>query len=166
MAEAEDVLLEAAERATAATRALWASSRAPEGPPALELATLRRSLQVLIGACFGIEPPLVATDPPPPPGRLARRFGRVPLWRWQPSAPAFTDGERIFLPRRLSLAGGEARARALLRVTALGLAARIVRGAPLCCPADPLARDVFWIVDGAAGERRLEAELPGLGPEL
>lgn len=164
MAEAEGVLLEAAERALAATRALWARGRpAAAGPPALELADLRGPLAVLIEACLGVEAPLVATDPAPAPGRLARGLGRLPPWRLAPAAPAFTDGERIFLPRRLPLSEDS---HALLRATALGLARRIVRGAPRCCPEAPLARDVFWLVEGAAGDRWLEAELPGLAPAL
>lgn len=166
MAEAEAVLLEAAERATAAMRARWARGRGAEASRGLALAAMRRSLQVLVGACFGIEPPLVATDAPPPPGVLARRLGGLAPWRRRPAAPAFTDGVRIHLPRVVTLEHGEAHARALLRATALGLAGRIVRGSPSWCPREPLARDLFWIADGAACERWLAAELPGLAPEL
>ena len=166
MAEAEDVLIEAAERVTAATRALWARGRASDAPAGVELAALRPRLQVLVRACFGVECPIVATDPQPAPGRLAQAFGRPPPWRVRPAAPAFTDGVRIFLPRRLYLVVGEAAAHARYRITALGLADRITRGAPSHCPGGPIARDVFWAVDGALGERRLVAELPGLAPEL
>lgn len=167
MAEAEEVLIDAAERTTAAMRALWARRRedAPRaaGP---ELAPLRASLQLLVRACFGVELAIVATDPRPPPGRLARTLGDLPPWHARPEAPAFTDGARLFLPRRLSVDGGEPAARARWRVTALGLAGRLARGALAWCPSEPRARDVYWAADGALGDHRLAAELPGLAGEL
>lgn len=167
MAEAEDVLIEAAERVTAATRALWARDGASRKPAAaVELAALRPTLQVLVRACFGRELPIVATDPAPAPGRLARTFGGLPPWRERPGAPAFTDGARLFLPRRLPRADGEEAARALYRATALGLVARLARDSLAHCPVDPRARDAYWAADGALGDCWLAGELPGLAHEL
>lgn len=166
MAEAEDVLVEAAERVTASTRAMWARRRAPDTPEVVRLADLRPWLQVLLRACFATDHPLVATDPAPARGRLARTLGRMPTWEANPEAAAFTDGTRIFLPRQLPVSSPADPPRERFRVTALGLAGRIARGSLLSGSTDPLARDVFWAAEGALVEWRLEDELPGLAPEL
>ncbi len=166
MAEAEDILVEAAERVTARTRAMWARRHAPDAPEVVRLADLRPWLQVLLRACFGTDHPLVATDPAPARGRLARALGRIPVWEANPAPDAFTDGTRIFLPRQLPVSSSAGLPRERFRVTALGLAGRIARGSLLSASADPLARDVFWGAEGALVEWRLERELPGLAPEL
>jgi len=166
MAEAEEILIEAAERATAATREMWAHKRAARAPETVSLSELRPWLQVLLQACHGTDAPLQATDPPPARGRLARHLGRVPPWEWQPAAVAFTDGTRIFLPRRLPRSSSEGPAPERFRMAALGLSGRLQRGAVRWCPPSPLARDIFWAADGMIGDRRLADELPGLASEL
>lgn len=166
MAEPEEILIEAAERATARARAMWARRRAPDAPEVVRLVDLRPWLQVLLRACFGTDPPLVATDPAPARGRLARALGRMPAWDANPEAAAFTDGTRIFLPRQLPVSGRADPPRERFRVTALGLAGRIARGSLLPAPAGALARDVFWGAEGALVEWTLERELPGLASEL
>jgi len=166
MAEAEEILIEAAERATAATRAMWARRRAARAPETVSLSELRPWLQVLLRACYGTDAPLQAMDPAPGRGRLARRLGRIPPWEWQPAAVAFTDGTRLFLPRQLLRSSPEGPASVRFRMAALGLAGRLQRDAVRCCPTALLARDVFWAADGRIGDRRLADELPGLAPEL
>jgi nitric oxide reductase NorD protein len=166
MAEPEEILIDAAERVTASTRAMWARRRARDAPETVSLAELRSWLQVLLRACFDADPPLLATDPAPAHGRLARTVGRVPSWQAKPAAAAFTDGTRLFLPRQLPLAAAVDPPRERFRMTALGLAARIARDSVRCCPREPLARDLYWSAQGAISDRCLAEELPGLAPEL
>ncbi len=166
MAEAEGILIEAIERATAPARAMWASRRAALAPETVALAELRPWLQVLLRACYGADHPLVASDPAPPRGRLARTLGRVAPWERQPAAVAFTDGARIFLPRELPRSSAEGEPRERFVMAALGLAGRLHREAVRCCPDAPLARDLFWAAQGLIGDRSLADELPGLAPEL
>jgi len=163
--EAEAVLIEAAERIRETLR-----GRQTRGPgSAGHLGAFRAArgrLGVLLWACFERELPVVATDPAPRPGWLARRLGGLPPWRLAPEAPIFSDGHRLFLPRALLEAGADPEAGAALRIAALGLAARLERGSLLVCPEDPVARDLFWSAEGAVVGRVLAERLPGLAPAL
>src|SRR5262245_62284861 len=117
MPEAEDVILEAAEHATAAARALWKRARVPERGVALD--DVARPLGLLLTACLGGPWPVRPSDPPPPAGWLARRLGKPPPWAIAPLAQGFTDGTHIFLPRRLELEGVQIAARRLLSLVPL-----------------------------------------------
>src|SRR5690606_13165089 len=136
---------------------LWARQAEPAaGPPAVALADLRRPLEVLIEACFGLAPPLVATDPPPVPGRLARGLGRLPPWRLRPAAPAFPGGERLFLPPAPPARGPD---RGLLRARA---AAGRHRSAARARPARARPRPpaALAAAPGGAGLHGRRAHLP------
>ena len=167
MPEAEDVILEAAERATAAARALWRRGRsASAGARGVALDDVERPLGLLLTACLGGRWPLCPSDPPPAAGWLARRLGKPPPWEIAPPARGFTDGTQIFLPRRLERASAEIGDREVLRLLALSLGARIAGGSLAICPVHPVARDLFWAADGARIDAWLAAELPGLGDAI
>ena len=87
-------------------------------------------------------------------------------WQTSPTDEAFTDDERIFLPRRLTVSGQEISEAELLRLTALLLATRIVGGAVAATPPDPFARDVHWATEAARADRRLADEFPGLAAAI
>jgi hypothetical protein len=162
MAEAEDVLLHAAEQVTAATRAWWRRHRPLEGPPGTALVDISRRLSAVIQACFGHAWPLIPSDPDAAPTWLATRLRKLPPWVRDGRAHAFSDGAHIFLPRYLDVFGDPIRETDFLRLTALMLAARLARGSVERCPAHPVARDLFWAVDGAVVEGLLTTEFPNL----
>lgn len=166
MPEAEDVLLDAAERVTAAARALWSRQRPPPVEPGVALADVERRISWMLAACFGGERRVRPIDAAPRPGRLARWFGGLTPWELAPAPEPATDGERIFLPRRLAVAATDAGNHALFRVMSLVLAERLARGSIDEMPESPIERDLFWIADGAAAELGLLRELPGLRPAI
>jgi nitric oxide reductase NorD protein len=165
MPEAEDVILEAAERATAAARALWRRA-GPVDARGVALDEIERTLGFLLAACLGYRWPLCPSDAPPPAGWLARRLGKPPPWEIAPLPQGFTDGTQIFLPRRLELAGAESDERRSLYLLALSLGARIVGGSMALCPPQGVARDLFWAADGARIDAWLAEELPGFGDAI
>jgi nitric oxide reductase NorD protein len=164
--EAEDVLIDAAERATEAARSLWRRRQEPAPVRGATLEDAARRLGFLLSACFGSEWPLVPSDPPPRAGWLARRLGNPAPWEIAPEPVGFTDGTQIFLPRRLEVFGTEAEDHGLLRLMALSLGARLARGSIEICPGPAQARDLFWAADGARIDGWITVELPGLGPQV
>lgn len=163
MPEAEDVILEAAERATAAARTLWKRGRPASAPTrGLALDECERPLGFLLTACLGGHWPILASDPPAAAGWLARRLGNPPPWMIAPSVQGFTDGTQLFLPRQLELSSTDVGDREALRLLALSLGARIADGSVALCPVQPVARDLFWAADGARIDAWLAEELPGL----
>lgn len=169
MAEAEDVILDAAERTVRAVREAWRRGDAAAPAPGTALADVRRRLTLFVRAALGREWPLVAVDPPPAPTWLRRVLGAPPPWRSATALAApSTDGAQLFLPRRVDTGRGLEADLGLLRVMALGQAARLARGlGPGPRPGEtPLVRDLRWLSEAAALDAWLAAELPGLAPEL
>jgi hypothetical protein len=91
MAEAEDVILHTAERASATAAALW-RRRPTEEAPGIALADVSRRLSVLIHACLGRSWPLLPVDPEAAPNWLARRLRKLPPWADNQQPQAFSDG--------------------------------------------------------------------------
>jgi nitric oxide reductase NorD protein len=165
MPEAEDVVLDVAERATAAARALW-RRRASAEARGVALDDVERALGFLLAACLGDRWPLCPSDAPPPAGWLARRLGKPAPWEIAPRAQGFTDGTQIFLPRRLELADAASDERRSLQLLALSLGVRMVGGSIALCPPQGVARDLFWAADGARIDAWLAEELPGFGDAI
>jgi len=167
--EAEDVVLHAAERATHALRALWRRRDVAALAGGVSLAKEERRLAIWIDATVGTRFALGACDPAPAAtgfaGWLARHLGDRPPWADRPVARTFADGERIFVPRHLDETDLEL-ARTRLLLMALGQARRASRGSLAALPAEPAARDVYWSLDGAAGDAWLAARWPGLVPAI
>ena len=128
----------------------------------MALVEVSRRLNVLIQACLGRTWPLIPTDPDAAPTWLTARLRQLPPWVRDRGAHAFSDGVHLFLPRHLDIFGDKARDGDLLRLMALILAARLGRGSVARCPTHPVARDLFWAVDGTVVEGLLSMEFPGL----
>lgn len=166
MPEAEDVVLEAVERTALALRSLWERGLPPEENAAVRFARERRRLDAWLRACFGRAWPLAPADDPLPPRWLARTLGGHAPWARVRVASATTDGRTIVLPRDPAAESGRLEAHDLRLLMVLGLGARLDRESVECCPVDPVARDVFWSVEGAFAEARLLRDLPGLGVRI
>jgi nitric oxide reductase NorD protein len=163
MADAEDVLLAAAEHVGAATRALW--QRHAEDPGAAHAAAAERRLAAWL-AVLGAEPlALTAWEAPPKLRWLARTLGRPAPWQERPRAVAWSDGRQLFLPAAaLRSAAPEDAARVLLAALAQGQ--RVARGRLPDPAARAVARDVRFVLEAALGDAELAAALPGLAPAL
>jgi nitric oxide reductase NorD protein len=176
MAEAEDVLLEIAERATAPLRARW--RRSLEGPlPVHEPLPVhgpdadgrlpqpwRRELQVFLVALFGRT--FVVHDLPPARSRsaLLRMVSNRVREEQDHAGVPYTDGRALYVGAPPARLAGDASH--LLRSDALCasllLAARHARESLRWLPEDRLARDLFWIEDASAAETLVTDAMPGL----
>lgn len=164
MAEAEDVLVDAARHATVFARRLWAQRRPEQRPDVIELAGLAERLAILVQAVFGFHPPLRVSQAPAPHTLLMRVFRNNTLPRHSFAIPA-TDGSAIWLPRLLS---GAATAMRDYRCMTLLQAMRIARGSAShleLALADRVA-DLYLLIEAAAADRTLEALLPGMAADL
>ncbi|HEY9571630.1 MAG TPA: hypothetical protein VIR76_00755, partial [Pusillimonas sp.] len=74
MAEAEDVITDAARHATIYARDLWLRKRSGTQPELLVLAQAAARLDLLINAVFGLSHPLRPAHPPAIPTLLTRLF--------------------------------------------------------------------------------------------
>ncbi len=167
MAEAEDVITDAARHATVYARALWRRHRPlPPGPPQLLLADVAKRLDLLIAAVFGRSYPLRVAQVPAPPTFLTRVFRRREGPRRQAAIPG-TDGVSLWLPASAGRADDPA-ALPRLRAMALLQAMRAERGSAPGWPRDgtPLLRDLYLLAEAQASEAALERLLPGLAPVL
>lgn len=167
-------------------RAAWRRLRPVPEPPVLRLEDVRRRLEILIAAVYERPIPIVAAEPPRPPGFARRLFfpeprhlrGAVPL-------PA-SDSERVHLPPRLDAPEGEAEALARYRLLAIGQAERLARGTARWTPdlnvrwnrrlvdagvlanTDdfPRIRDLYLLLESAAVDEAVMRAVPGLAPAL
>src|SRR3546814_17194702 len=97
MAEAEDVITDAARHATIYARDLWLRKRSGTQPELLVLAQAAARLDLLINAVFGLSHPLRPAHPPAIPTLLTRLFRRPDVLPSRLPMPA-TDGSTIWLP--------------------------------------------------------------------
>ena len=166
MAEAEDVIVDAARHATVFARELWKRHRPDDAPSKLMLSDVAARLDLLITAVFDLSVRVRVAQPPAPGTFLGWLFKRAAAPMPKRAVPA-TDGLSIWLPRD---AGTRASSEALryFRCLALTQAARAQRGAAVVASAlhDPLARSVFLLLEAHAVDCELAASLPGLAPEL
>lgn len=165
MAEAEDVLVDAARHATVFARRLWAQRRPERRPEALELASIAERLTILVQAVFGLHATLRVAQEPAPPTLLTRVFRSELLPRHSGAIPA-TDGFSIWLPRRLP--GAPAAVLAQYRCMALLQAVRATRGSAhhLGTAQSGGFADLYLLIEAAAGEQTLTVLLPGMAAEL
>lgn len=164
MAEAEDVITDAARHATAFAQDLWRRRRPVAGPAGIALADVVRRLDLLIASVFGARFRLRAAQAPPPPTFLGRLFLRGAA-RAQQAIPA-TDGRDIWLPSMLPFQQGGSME--TYRLLALQQAMRAWRQAPQACAmeSEPLVREAFLLYEAHAADRELTAWLPGLAEPL
>jgi len=167
MAEAEDVLVDVARRATTFARALWRRhvAKAP-APPTVRLADVASRLDLLIRSVFGTGYPIRAARPPAPVTLLSRAFLRRELPRAAVAVPS-TDGVSLWLPSDSGLVDAE-RGLERLRLMGLAQAMRASRGsAQLMARLEnvPLHRDLYLLLEAQAADEELVRLLPGLvGP--
>ncbi|MES2717040.1 MAG: VWA domain-containing protein [Pseudomonadota bacterium] len=169
MAEAEDVITDAALRATNLVQAAWRRHRARHAataPPPLVLADVAQRLDLLIVAVFGRACPLRTAQAPARSTWLARRLQRQHQPRVQAAVPA-TDGSSIWLPAETGL-GDATLALARFRTVALQQAMRAVRGsaAGAGSGATPLAQALYLLIEAHAADAALAQLLPGLQAPL
>ncbi len=165
MSEPEDVLLEAAHYVGTATRALWERQAEPRDAAQRRAARAERRIAAWLAAGFETALPVLAWDAPPTPSWLARALGRPAPWQERPVAAAWTDGERIFLPRaRLEGEATEDANQLLLAALAQGL--RVARGRASRAPHSAQEADVQFAREAAQGDAELAAAFPGLAPLL
>ena len=166
MAEAEDVITDAARHATSFVQALWRRHRSTEPPmPMLALADVAPRLDLLILAVFGQASALRVAQVPARATFLERAFQRQHRPRVTGALPA-TDGLGIWLPAEAGLPE-PAQAMVRFRVAALRQAMRAARGSAVGAGkhATPLERDLYLLIEAAAADADLIRRLPGLqGP--
>jgi nitric oxide reductase NorD protein len=166
MAEAEEVIADAARHATNYAQALWRRRAERNAKAPLSLAELAPRLGLLIAAVTGRALPLSAAQRPAPPTLLTRLFRRSDGPRWTSALPA-TDGVRIWLPADLAPLSSEA-ALSQYRVLALQQAMRVVRESARFWPGprDALLGDLYLLFEAMAADSDLVRTLPGMAAPL
>lgn len=166
MAEAEDVVIDAARHATVFIRDTWRRhyAREPEAP--IAMASLVQRLDLLVSAVFGTSLPLRVALPPARPTVLHRLFRRHAYPCHARALPA-TNGDIIWLPADLGTRDPVV-ASELYRAMALQQAQRAVRGGSqsIARERDALLRDTALVLEAHAAEREVARRLPGLVPAL
>ena len=164
MAEAEDVLISAAERAANAARRARAKRRGAEGREPDPTSALLRLERWLV-ACFGHSWPLVLCDRPSPASWLRRSLDRPAPWELDPPLVVETDGARLLLPRE-AFGVNDRELGESAHLAALALGRRLAQGERWEIETTPLARDVRWALEAARGDAELATLLPGLAASL
>jgi nitric oxide reductase NorD protein len=166
MAEAEDVIVDAARHATSYAMDLWRRNRPPEpGAPKIALSDVRARLELLLEGAFGRAFPIRPAYPPRPATLLERLMRREKRAGAGTALPA-TDGAAIYLPRELM--GEPDWGIELYRVAALQQAYRCLRDTAKAYPRrEPLiVGDLFLLSELKATERALVALLPGVAAAM
>lgn len=169
MAEAEDVITDAALHATKFVQGVWRRHRArsaePPGAP-LSLSDVAPRLDLLIVAVLGRSIALRTAQGPARSTWLARQFQRGHFPRASGAIPA-TDGTHIWLPLHSGL-DDATQALERFRTVALQQAMRVARGsaAGIDSGATPLVRDLYWLLEAHAADVALARLLPGLAEPL
>ncbi|HVH12073.1 MAG TPA: hypothetical protein VM759_03425 [Longimicrobium sp.] len=136
----------------------------PVETPVVRLDEVRRRLEVLLAALYGQAIPIVPLDA----ARAAsgRRMARPPAHLRATDPVAAGDGERIHLPPQLDASDGVDAALARYRVMAVGQAERMMRGTATLAPDEPLARDLYLLLESAAADAAITDAVPGMRPAL
>ncbi|MBB3120942.1 nitric oxide reductase activation protein NorD [Pseudoduganella violacea] len=166
MAEAEDVITDAAMHAASYMQAHWRRHRAKTGAPLLALADVSRRLELLCHSLFGAAFVFRPAQVPLPATVLSRLFQRPQLPSRSAALPA-TDGCHIWLPPALP-AGDEQAALAQYRAMALQQAMRAARGSAASLPtgASPLLLALYQLLEADAADRALAQLAPGMQQPL
>ena len=167
MAEAEDVITDAALHATNFVQGMWRRHRAPTPAiPTLVLTDVAQRLDLLMVAVFGRACPLRMAQAPARATLLARTFQRQNRPRVQGPIPA-TDGAHIWLPAETGLTDA-AMALERFRTVALQQAMRVARGSAAGAGRDatPLVRDLYLLIEAHAADADLAQLLPGMRAPL
>ena len=166
MAEAEDLVVDAARHATVFIRDTWRRHYAREPDAPIALASMVQRLDLLVSAACGTSLPLRVALPPARPTSLQRLFHRRAHPRHRQAVPA-TSGEAIWLPADLGTCDVAA-ASELYRAMAMQQARRAMRGSvqAIVGQRDALLRDTALVLEAHAAEVDIAREFPGLVPAL
>src|SRR5687767_6875640 len=166
MAEAEDVLVDAARHTTVFVRELWRRHYPREIDAPLGLASIAQRLDLLLTAAFQVSLPLRVALPPARPTLLHRLVRRHTYPCHRQALPA-TNGAAIWLPADLGIAD-VALASQLYRAMALQQARRAVRETAqrLLRERDPLLRDTALVLEAHAAQAEVVCTFPGLVPAV
>ncbi|MFA5677122.1 MAG: hypothetical protein WC953_01745 [Pseudomonas sp.] len=163
MAEAEELVSDAARHATIHARRLWLRYRPPpEAPPTAVLVDIAPRLDLLITALSGRSLSIRIAQLPARPTLLSRLYRRNQSpWLTHP-IPA-TNGRRLWLPADSGIEA-IAQGNEFYQVMALQQAMRIQRGsAEQLNPAWPaLLADVYLLLEAWAADAELIKQLPGM----
>lgn len=163
MAEAEELVSDAARHATIFAQKLWRRYRPlQEGPPTATLVDTAPRLDLLITAVTGTSYPIRNAQSPAQPTLLARFFRRV-QHPWQCQAIPATNGRRLWLPADSGIEDFS-RGNELYRVMALQQAIRAQRGSAeaLGSALPPLLADAYLLLEAWAADATLTQMLPGM----
>lgn len=166
MAEAEDLVVDAARHATIFIRDAWRRHYASEPQAPVALASLARRLDLLLSAACGTSLPLRVALPPARPTALHRLFTPRAYPRHRQAVPA-TSGDAIWLPGHLGTRD-PVEASELYRAMALQQAFRAMRGSAQAILVQPgaLLRDTALVLEAQAAEAEVARRFPGLLPAL
>lgn len=163
MAEAEDVITDAARHVTVFARDLWRRHR-PAGalPREPTLSDFAPRIDLLIAAVLGVSYPIRPAQTPARPTLLERVFDRDKCLRASGALPA-TDGTTLWLPPELGIPD-EGAAAERYRVLGLRQALRAHRGSarPMAEQGDTLRQDLYLVLDAHATDEALLTMLPGM----
>jgi nitric oxide reductase NorD protein len=122
MAEAEDVIIDAARHASSYAMELWRRNRVRRGEPAgVALADVRQRLELFLEGALQVRVPVRTASAPAPRTLLSRWLEPGKRERGRSAVPA-TDGVAIYLPPRIE--ADSACAIVLYRAATLQQAAR------------------------------------------
>jgi len=160
MAEAEDVITDAARHATVFVRDLWRRHRPPDRRERVRVADVAPRLDLLLTALFGRGWTLRAADPPARPTLLQRLYRRQLPHQLQ-AIPA-TDGRTLWIPDA-PVTEAPPQAVRRMRVQALQQAMRALRGAPQAAhqAEHGLGRALLQVIEAHSADADLVRLLPG-----
>ncbi|RTZ40965.1 VWA domain-containing protein [Candidimonas sp. SYP-B2681] len=167
MAEAEDVITDAARHATIFARALWQRHRQnPNAPKIIQLSDVADRLDLLIGAVFATHYPLRIAQRPAPRTLLATLFRRSDL-PMPPTAVPATDGRSLWLPSDFQSPDVD-RSLEQFRTMALQQAMRAYRGSAQRVDSllTTIERDTYLVVEACACDEALSQLLPGMAEPI
>jgi nitric oxide reductase NorD protein len=164
MAEAEDVITDAARHATVFVRALWRRHRpSVPGVQPLQLAALAPRLDLLATAIFQRSFVLRVAQTPAAPTWLNQLFLRGQAQAQRAALPA-TDGLSIWLPASFGLVEPDTLSAERYRIILLMQAMRAQRGMALLFPfgGAQLLRALCLVLEARAADEELVRLLPGM----
>lgn len=166
MAEAEDLITDAARHATEFAQSLWRRYRKPTGPEPLDPRTLIHRIDLFLTAAFQTNHPLRFAQVPARRTWLRNLLRKAELPVAEVAIPA-TDGVSIWLPSPAPNADARD---ALDRMRLMGMqqAQRAQRGAArlLHQAATPLARSIYEVLEAIAADAELAEQFGGMRARL
>ncbi len=164
MAEAEEVITDAARHATIFVRDLWQRHRVDNTPANIRISDVANRLELFVNSVTGLSLTLRKAQLPAHPTFLALVFKKVQKPVLRQCIPA-TDGQMIWLPPEVGTSDF-ATALERYRVMAMQQCLRAQRGSHRLISAapSPLAADVYLLLEAWSVDQKMMELLPGLRP--